>query len=212
MAEGADVTVNLNGKSYTGKVGAGGIWTATIPAADVRALGEARYEVSVSASSNAGNTGGESRTVMVDSALPAVIVDRIAGDDVINAAEIASGQNISGRVINAEAGNTVTVTIAGKAYTATVQSDLSWTVNVSAEDLQALGNGPMKVTASVTNNNNNTGGGERDFTIDANLPGIRIDTVAGDDVINGIEHGRSYHHRQQRWPEGRRRGHRDPQR
>ena len=109
----------------------------------------------------------------------------------INAAEIASGQNISGRVINAEAGNTVTVTIAGKVYTATVQSDLSWTVNVSAEDLQALGNGPMKVTASVTNNNNNTGGGERDFTIDANLPGIRIDTVAGDDVINGIEHGQA---------------------
>ncbi|MCV7760176.1 Ig-like domain-containing protein [Pluralibacter gergoviae] len=191
VAEGADVTVNLNGKSYTGKVGAGGIWTATIPAADVQTLGEARYEVSVSASSNAGNTGGESRTVMVDSALPAVIVDRIAGDDVINAAEIASGQNISGRVINAEAGNTVTVTIAGKAYTATVQSDLSWTVNVSAEDLQALGNGPMKVTASVTNNNNNTGGGEREFTIDANLPGIRIDTVAGDDVINGIEHGQA---------------------
>jgi hypothetical protein len=27
--------------------------------------------------------------------------------------------------------------------------------------------------------------------IDANLPGLRVDTVAGDDVINSIEHGQN---------------------
>ncbi|WP_416232772.1 Ig-like domain-containing protein [Enterobacter hormaechei] len=37
----------------------------------------------------------------------------------------------------------------------------------------------------------NSGSGERDITIDANLPGLRVDTVAGDDVINSIEHGQN---------------------
>ncbi|MFQ9380515.1 MAG: hypothetical protein ACLR31_11785 [Escherichia coli] len=29
------------------------------------------------------------------------------------------------------------------------------------------------------------------MTIDANLPGLRVDTVAGDDVVNIIEHGQA---------------------
>ncbi len=32
---------------------------------------------------------------------------------------------------------------------------------------------------------------KRDITIDANLPGRCVDTVAGDDVINSIEHGQN---------------------
>ncbi|WP_044082569.1 hypothetical protein, partial [Escherichia coli] len=37
----------------------------------------------------------------------------------------------------------------------------------------------------------NTGNGTREITIDANLPGLRVDTVAGDDVVNIIEHGQA---------------------
>ncbi|MGE2624241.1 Ig-like domain-containing protein, partial [Escherichia coli] len=88
-------------------------------------------------------------------------------------------------------GNTVTVTLGGNTYTTTVQSDLTWKVDVSADDLKALGNGDLTVTASVTNGVNNTGSADRDITIDANLPGLRVDVVAGDDVINSIEHGQN---------------------
>lgn len=63
----------------------------------------------------------------VESVLPGVIINTVAGDDVINAAELAAGQSISGSVVN-EAGNTVTVTLGGKTYTATVQSDLTWSL------------------------------------------------------------------------------------
>ncbi|RVR15222.1 hypothetical protein, partial [Escherichia coli] len=62
-------------------------------------------------------------------------------------------------------------------------------VSVPESVLTALGNGDLTVTASVTNGVGNSGSGERDITIDANLPGLRVDTVAGDDVINSIEHG-----------------------
>ncbi|HHU0771843.1 TPA: Ig-like domain-containing protein [Enterobacter hormaechei subsp. xiangfangensis] len=188
LAVGAVVTVMLNGKAYSATVDTNGQWTTTVPASEVGQLGEALYTVSASATDSVGNSTSTSHTVNVESVLPGVIINTVAGDDVINAAELATGQTISGTVVNAEAGNTVTVSVGGHNYTATVQSDLTWSVSVPESVLTALGNGDLTVTASVTNGVGNSGSGERDITIDANLPGLRVDTVAGDDVINSIEH------------------------
>ncbi|HCM9436920.1 TPA: Ig-like domain-containing protein [Enterobacter hormaechei subsp. xiangfangensis] len=191
LAVGAVVTVMLNGKAYSATVDTNGQWTTTVPASEVGQLGEALYTVSASATDSVGNSTSTSHTVNVESVLPGVIINTVAGDDVINAAELATGQTISGTVVNAEAGNTVTVSVGGHNYTATVQSDLTWSVSVPESVLTALGNGDLTVTASVTNGVGNSGSGERDITIDANLPGLRVDTVAGDDVINSIEHGQN---------------------
>lgn len=60
-------------------------------------------------------------------------------------------------------------------------------MNVPAADLQALGDGALTINASVTNGHGNTGNGERDITISATLPGLRINTISGDDVINALE-------------------------
>ena len=191
LAAGAVVTVMLNGKAYSAQVDDNGKWITTVPASEVGQLGEALYTVTASATDSVGNSTSASHTVNVESVLPGVIINTIAGDDVINAAELAAGQTVSGKVVNAEAGNTVTVTIGGNSYTATVQSDLTWSVNVPSDVLAALGNGDLTVSASVTNGVGNSGSAERDITIDANLPGLRVDTVAGDDVINSIEHGQN---------------------
>ncbi|WP_458294587.1 Ig-like domain-containing protein [Enterobacter roggenkampii] len=191
LAAGAVVTVMLNGKAYSAQVDDNGKWTTTVPASEVGQLGEALYTVTASATDSVGNSTRASHTVNVESVLPGVIINTIAGDDVINAAELAAGRTISGKVVNAEAGNTVTVTIGGNRYTATVQNDLTWSVDVPESVLTALGNGDLTVTASVTNGVGNSGSAERDITIDANLPGLRVDTVAGDDVINSIEHGQN---------------------
>ncbi|HHP7423695.1 TPA: Ig-like domain-containing protein [Enterobacter roggenkampii] len=191
LAAGAVVTVMLNGKAYSAQVDDNGKWTTTVPASEVGQLGEALYTVTASATDSVGNSTRASHTVNVESVLPGVIINTIAGDDVINAAELAAGQTISGKVVNAEAGNTVTVTIGGNRYTATVQNDLTWSVDVPESVLTALGNGDLTVTASVTNGVGNSGSAERDISIDANLPGLRVDTVAGDDVINSIEHGQN---------------------
>ncbi|HBC0014890.1 TPA: Ig-like domain-containing protein [Enterobacter hormaechei subsp. xiangfangensis] len=191
LAAGAVVTVMLNGKAYSATVDTNGQWTTTVPASEVGQLGEALYTVSASATDSVGNSTSTSHTVNVESVLPGVIINTVAGDDVINAAELATGQTISGTVVNAEAGNTVTVSVGGHNYTATVQSDLTWSVSVPESVLTALGNGDLTVTASVMNGVGNSGSGERDITIDANLPGLRVDTVAGDDVINSIEHGQN---------------------
>ncbi|MCN8337942.1 Ig-like domain-containing protein, partial [Escherichia coli] len=189
LATGTTVTVMLNGLAYSATTDSSGNWSVTVPASAVGALGEAVYSISASATDSAGNSGSTTHTVNVESLLPGVIINTVAGDDIINAAEIAVAQTISGQVTGtAVAGNTVIVTIGGNQYTATVQSDLSWSVSVPANVLQALGNGELTISASVTNSANNTGTATRDIVIDANLPGLRVDTVAGDDVINSIEH------------------------
>ncbi|HAX3409453.1 TPA: Ig-like domain-containing protein [Escherichia coli] len=185
---GTTITVTLNGQNYTATTDSSGNWGATVPASAVSALGEANYTVTANVTDTAGNSNSASHNVLVNSALPAVTINAVATDDIINAAESGNAQTISGQVTGAAQGDTVIVTLGGNTYTATVQSNLSWSVDVPAADIQALGNGDLTVNASVTNGVGNTGSGSRDITIDANLPGLRVDTVAGDDVINSIEH------------------------
>lgn len=191
LATGAEVTVTLNGHNYSATTDAAGNWTLTVPVSDLAALGQANYTVSASATSAAGNTASSQANLLVDSGLPGVTINTVAGDDIINAAEAGADQTISGVVTRAAAGDTVTVTLGGNTYTTTVQGNLSWSISVPAADLQALGNGDLTINASVTNANGNTGSGTRDITIDANLPGLRVDTVAGDDIVNSIEHGQA---------------------
>ncbi|HCP1393232.1 TPA: Ig-like domain-containing protein [Escherichia coli] len=191
LATGAQVTVTLNGHNYSATTDAAGNWTLTVPVSDLAALGQANYTVSASATSAAGNTASSQANLLVDSGLPGVTINTVAGDDIINAAEAGADQTISGGGTRAAAGDTVTVTLGGNTYTTTVQGNLSWSISVPAADLQALGNGDLTINASLTNANGNTGSGTRDITIDANLPGLRVDTVAGDDIVNSIEHGQA---------------------
>ena len=188
---GTTITVTLNGQNYTATTDSSGNWSATVPASAVSALGEANYTVTANVTDTAGNSNSASHNVQVNSALPAVTINAVATDDIINDAESGNAQTISGQVTGAAQGDTVTVTLGGNTYTATVQANLSWSVSVPAADIQALGNGDLTVNASVTNGVGNTGSGSRDITIDANLPGLRVDTVAGDDVINSLEHNQA---------------------
>ncbi|MDU4277035.1 MAG: Ig-like domain-containing protein, partial [Enterobacter asburiae] len=145
LAEGTVVTVTLNGKNYAATTAADGTWSLTVPAADLAGLGQANYTLNATATNGVGNSVSNTANLLVDTALPTVTINTVAGDNVINAAEVAAGQTLSGTVANAEAGNTVTVTLGGNSYTATVQNDLTWSVNVPSDVLTALGNGSLSV-------------------------------------------------------------------
>ncbi len=162
-----------------------------MPASAVSALGEANYTVTANVTDSAGNSNSASHNVLVNSALPAVTINAVAADDIINAAEAGNAQTISGQVTGAAAGDTVTVTLGGNTYTATVQANLAGALACRRRIFRPSAMVISRVNASVTNGVGNTGSGSRDITIDANLPGLRVDTVAGDDVINSIEHNQA---------------------
>ncbi|MGM3371395.1 Ig-like domain-containing protein, partial [Escherichia coli] len=119
---GTTITVTLNGQNYTATTDSSGNWSATVPASAVSALGEASYTVTANVTDSAGNSNSASHNVLVNSALPAVTINAVATDDIINAAESGNAQTISGQVTGAAAGDTVTVTLGGNTYTATVQA------------------------------------------------------------------------------------------
>ncbi|WP_417649928.1 Ig-like domain-containing protein, partial [Escherichia coli] len=68
-------------------------------------------------------------------------VSTISGDNLINAAEAGSALTLSGTGTNFAAGTVVTVLLNGKGYSATIQNNGSWSVNVPAADVAALADG-----------------------------------------------------------------------
>ncbi|VFS41070.1 type 1 secretion target domain-containng protein [Enterobacter cancerogenus] len=74
-----------------------------------------------------------------------MIINTLAADDILNAAEAKSDLTVSG-TSTAEAGQTVTVSLNGKDYTAKVGADGTWTLDVPAADVGALSNGSVTVT------------------------------------------------------------------
>ncbi|MGX4890668.1 Ig-like domain-containing protein [Enterobacter roggenkampii] len=186
LPDGSAITVTLNNVSYQATV-ENGIWAVQVPVSDVLNLANTLYTVSVSGTDSVGNSGSAGATLLVDTVLPQVIINTFAGDNLVNNAEAGVDQTLSGRVTGAAAGDTVSVTVGGKSYTATVGSDLTWSVKIPSADLKAFGDGDLTFTASVTNSHGNTGTGERDININAQLPGLRVNTISGDDVVNAIE-------------------------
>ena len=186
LPDGSAITVTLNNVSYQATV-ENGIWAVQVPVSDVLNLANTLYTVSVSGTDSVGNSGSAGATLLVDTVLPQVIINTFAGDNLVNNAEAGVDQTLSGRVTGAAAGDTVSVTVGGKSYTATVGSDLTWSVKIPSADLKVFGDGDLTFTASVTNSHGNTGTGERDININAQLPGLRVNTISGDDVVNAIE-------------------------
>ncbi|MDA9405693.1 Ig-like domain-containing protein, partial [Bradyrhizobium sp. CCBAU 45384] len=67
-----------------------------------------------------------------------IAINTIAVDDVINAAESHSALTISGTSSGVEAGQTVTVSLNGHDYSATVLANGTWSTSVAQADVAAL--------------------------------------------------------------------------
>ncbi len=162
-----------------------------MPASAVSALGEASYTVTANVTDSAGNSNSASHNVQVNTALPGVTLNPVASDDIINAAESGCGADHQ-RAGDGRGGGRYGYRNAWRENLHHYRAgQFKLERGRPAADIQAIGNGDLTVNASVTNGVGNTGSGSRDITIDANLPGLRVDTVAGDDVVNSIEHGQA---------------------
>ena len=186
---GQTVTITFAGKTYTTTVNANGDWTYTVPAADLSGLKDGDASVQVSVSNVNGNAASSAQEFSVDTAAPTVTINTISGDNMLNAAEAAQDLTLSG-TSTAEAGQTVTVTFNGNQYTAQVQADGSWTLDVPAADLAGITDGNATVTASVSDKAGNPASADASVLVDTSVPQITFNIVAGDDIVNIAEHGR----------------------
>lgn len=118
-------------------------------------------------------------------------MQKLTGDDLLTTDEVKSAQTaqtLSGTTSPSEAGQTITVTLNGKTYSGTVNSDGSWQISLPGADLQALANGTYPLVASITDKAGNiTTLPAQTITVDSTAEAINIKTLSGDGCLNAVE-------------------------
>ena len=194
---GDDVIVTINHVQYPGHV----ITIPTMP-------GQLAYEVDVPTSElqahptfdvsiKAGTaTDSVQKTIAVDMDNPLQItMDKIAGDDVINAAEAQSGKTTISGTVSGEGihdGSVVSLQVNGNTLTAVVHDDKhghwAWSTKVSINDLH---NDPHVVaTVLATDDHGNQGSASASSHVVVDLSaeaGVTIDKITQDNVLNAQE-------------------------
>ncbi|WP_114403762.1 Ig-like domain-containing protein, partial [Kushneria phyllosphaerae] len=95
---------------------------------------------------------------------------------------------------DAAAGDTVTVSVGGQNYSATVGQNGAFSVTVPGSVLASAGANSVSASVSHTDAAGNVGSAEttRDYAVDTTPPALSItlDTIAGDNIVNADEAGR----------------------
>lgn len=190
VEDGQQVTVMLDGQSYTGVV-SGNNWSVTIPAADLGALADGGAFTITADVSNAGGIAASPANTPVskDVTAPTVTIDGFSDGAVMNATERGTDLTITGST-NAEDGQTVTVSLNGLDYTGTVSAG-AWSATIPAADLNVLSDGStIPVTANVSDAAGNpavqaNGSFDTDFTPYS----IAITNLSDGPVMNLAERG-----------------------
>ncbi|WP_162618000.1 Ig-like domain-containing protein, partial [Salinicola halophilus] len=131
--------------------------------------------------------------VDIDPPSPTVQLDAIAGDDIVNAAESNQPIVLSGVAGgDAAAGDQVTLLVGESQFTATVDENLRFSVEVPGNALAQGGAVIAVISHADAAGNVGTATTSRDYDVDVNSPtlGIELDAIAGDNIVNAEESAR----------------------
>jgi len=188
--DGQIVTVTLGGHTYNATVDGAGVWSVSLPSADLQALPAGNNAIVVNVTDSAGNSATLSGTVTVDLTAPTLTVNPVSGDGYVNGAEAAADIAVTGTASISEAGNTVTVTVNGQPYTGIVAANGQWTVTIPAGALAGVPDGQYPVTvqlADAAGNSTTITSNVQLATDPASAPTITLNAFAGDNILDGAE-------------------------
>ncbi|WP_448675503.1 Ig-like domain-containing protein [Pseudomonas nicosulfuronedens] len=186
------VSFELNGTTYSAAVDADGNWSVKVDGFD---LSEG---TSIDATLVAHDAAGNSSTATADhpyevNVVPPVaglVINPVAGDDIVNIAESKTEQTISGKATGEfKAGDLVSFELNGTTYSAKVAADGNWSVKVAGSDLIEESSINAILQAHDDAGNVSEVPGSRSYGIDLTPPvaTLTINTVAGDDIVNLAE-------------------------
>lgn len=177
--ETADDKVFIN--DLPAKADSGTTWSITLTPKQIKAFGEGAETLQITTADSAGNVTKSTKNITVDTQAQAAVVDKVATDNIINAAESKAGVTISG---TNEKGSTVTL----NNLPTKVLSPTSWNLVLSDEQIKALGEGPEKLNIVTTDAMGNTIKSTQAITIDTLAPKATVvNKVATDNIINAAE-------------------------
>ncbi len=184
VEDGRTVVVTVAGHTYTASV-ASSAWSLLVPSGDVAALSDGPYTVHASVSDLSGNSAVIDGNLMVD-ATASIAIATVLGDDVVNAADHQSAVRVNGTTSGIEDGRTVTVSLHGHSYTATV-AGAAWSVTVPTSDVATLTDGNYTISASATDSTGNVASATHALHVDVTAS-IALNAIVGDNVINSADH------------------------
>ena len=197
---GENVTLKVNGQTYTATIDATKHYTVDVNTSDL--VVDHTIEATVTGHDNHGNVqdANITKAFSVDTkATATVTVNTVGGDDVINADEIKAGTvEVSGTVGgDVHKNDKVYITVNGNPVEATVielphmNGQLGYKAFVSTADLQADPTIHVSVTGHDAAGNSQPATYDKIVVIDDHVDAtIVLDTVSNDDVLNNVEAGK----------------------
>lgn len=164
-----------------------GQWAYPLQSADILAIAEGEETISIRSAGTSG-TGSATRYLRIDTQAPdAPGMDTVAGNNIVNASETHA--TLGGM---ADTGTTVTLTLGSATRQVTAVAD-RWHYALTNDDISAMGQGPLDITALATDRAGNIGLlSTQRITIDTLAPaaptGLRLATAddSGRDSDDGI--------------------------
>ncbi|BBT65362.1 hypothetical protein WP8S18E04_07460 [Aeromonas caviae] len=159
--------------------------------ADLSGLADGNLTVVASVTDAAGNPASATDdTTLLETTPPnaSITLDgNITPDDVINAAESKQDIAVTGRVGgDVKEGDTVTLTVNGKAFTGLVLADKTFSINVPGSDLVADGDKVIDATVTITDaaGNSTTAADTEGYSVDTQAPSVVVH-IADDQLTVG---------------------------
>jgi len=190
---GQSVTVQLdNGAPISGTVDANGNWTLPLTPTQIGLLAQGSHTVTVTVADAAGNQNTQTAPLNVDTVPPQLAINSVTADNIVNGSEASGPIVISGTGGPYDAQNVqaVIVLVNGQNYDAILQPNGTWSITLPAGALANVADGPVAISARITDPAGNTTTIPGSFTLDAsplNAPLIAVNTVAADNFVNALE-------------------------
>lgn len=192
---GDKVTLVLNGKTYTTTIGQNGAWSIPVTSADLKALPDGTVNMTVTVTDSAGNATVVTKPIQVaidPTKQPVLSVDPVTSNNILDASELNQAVIVTGKTINVQPGQTVTVFLGSQSWTGTVDASGKWSVQIPQGDLAALTSNGYTLVVTTSDQAGNTVLSQHNFTIDKDLTAISVLPVTGDDAINVAEAGTGF--------------------
>ncbi|WP_421506630.1 Ig-like domain-containing protein [Erwinia rhapontici] len=194
IAAGSTLTVSLNAHTYSTQIASDGSWSVILPAADLQSLPDGSNTISISFVNASGGTSTANKVITVEPLTPIgepphPTLDLPFGDGILNSAELATQQTLTGSTGSTGSGQKVVVTLGEESYNATVDNDGNWSLSPDSYALYLMGQGESTIVVTVTDGWGQQGSSSTPIVIDTSDPQITMNEISGDDVIDASEKG-----------------------